>query len=148
MAVLDPQSSPGGSTISNQYLARDQIDQGTERHRLGQVRVHSHPVRVFDVALVRGGGQHDDGDMLEAGVALEFLQRLAAVLLGHFQVQQDEIGQGGGAGRGVRAAAVQIIQQFLAVADDAEVVVAAVLDQGLAHQQAVVGIVVGHEDDA
>jgi hypothetical protein len=83
---------------------------------------------------------------VQVGVRLDLLQRLAPVLARHVEVEQDEARSRGRAGRVVAAPLEEVVHQLLAVLDEAQVVGDAALLHRPPRQQAVVGVVVGHQN--
>ncbi len=92
----------------------------------------------MDVDFGGGAGKHDDGDAGELGVALEFGEYFAAVLLGQVEVEQDQVGSGSVS---ELALLVNVVECFFAVASDGEGVGDAGFDEGFAGQVDVAGAV-------
>ena len=116
---------------------------------LGDVGVGPEVVDPANVLVVTGGRQHDDGNPPQLGVGLDLGQRLATVLAGHVEVEQDQrwaralrgLRRTGGSGR------AQVVQQLLSVGDELHLFDAAGLGERVPGEIAVVLVIVGHQDD-
>ena len=83
---------------------------------------------------------------LSLGSALISLERFAAVLLRHVQIEQDEAGPRRGGGVCIFAAAFQVIEQLDPVFDETQIVDQLAFFESLLRHQTIVGVVVCHQD--
>src|SRR4051794_13385729 len=68
------------------------VDQAPEGDRLGDERVHAQVVGAEHVLFRARGREHHDRYLTEILVRLDLRQSLAAVLLRHVEVEQDDAG--------------------------------------------------------
>src|SRR5436190_198608 len=64
-----------------------------ETHRFDYVSVNAQPIAFHEIFLLAGRRQHHHRDDLERPIALDLLQHLESVHLGHFQVEKHDDGQ-------------------------------------------------------
>ena len=138
------------------------LDEGVEGDGFGDKGVGAEVVDLRDVDVGLGGGEDDDGNLAEFGVAFDFAQGFAAIFFGHVEVEEDEAGARGPASVGgtsvpaticsrtwclrVFSAAVEVVEELFAVFDKMEFAREFAFGEGIAGEEAVVGVVVGHED--
>ena len=132
------------------------FDEGVEGDGFADEGVGADVVDLGDVDVGLGGGEDDDGYFAEFGVALDFAQGFAAIFFGHVKVKEDKarargIGVPASIGtrswcRGVFAAAVEVVEELFAVFDEVEFAGEFAFGEGVFGEEAVVGVVVGHED--
>ena len=96
----------------------EHADELAEKHRFDQKRIGPEFVGAIDIADFIRTAQDHDLQVCELRLLTEPLEHFKAVLARHFQVQQEQTGQGVAAAVGVFAVAVQIGDDFLAVIDD------------------------------
>ena len=133
------------------------FDEGVEGDGLANERVGAEVVDLGDVDVGFGGGEDDNGNFAEFGVALDFAQGFAPVFFGHVEVEEDEARARGTRVPatiwtrtwclGVFSAAMEVIEELFAVFDKMEFAGEFAFGEGVFGEEAVVGVVVGHEDD-
>ena len=77
----------------------DRLNHFLESGKVGgfsDVTIGVQAVGVGDVLFGAGGSQHDDGNGFEFGVGFDFGEQFPAIFAGHVEIEQDDIGAGGG----------------------------------------------------
>ena len=99
-----------------------------------------------DIVFGRRSSQGDDGDLPQQRIRFDFHQHFPTVHAGHFEVQQYYIRPGSGPPVGVFAFLKQIFEKLHAVAHAPQFVIEASIAKCVAHQLAILGIVVSHQN--
>src|ERR1051325_2691237 len=108
--------------------------------RLADEAVGVQPVRLVDVALLRRGGEHDDRQVRQVLVGADLAQGGKAVLAGHVDVEEDDVGAG-------RApAAAEVGPGVVAAVDDVDGAGARGVQQRLLDEAAVALVIVDEQD--
>ena len=133
------------------------LDEGVEGDGFGDKGVGAEVVDLRDVDVGLGGGEDDHGNLAEFGVAFDFAQGLAAIFFGHVEVKEDEARARRTSVRAtiwirtwclrVFAATVEVIEELFAVFDEVEFAGKFAFGEGVFGEEAIVSVVVGHEDD-
>ena len=133
------------------------FDEGVEGHGFADEGVGADVVDLGDVNVGLGGGEDDDGNFAEFGVAFDFVQGLAAIFFGHVEVKEDEARARRTSVRAtiwirtwclrVFAATAEVVEELFAVFDEVEFAGEFAFGEGVFGEEAIVSVVVGHEDD-
>ncbi len=70
-----------------------QLLQGEEAEGLGKVGVGAQLIGFLDILFHIGATEHDDGDLSVMGVGFQGGEGFKAIHDGHFEVQDDEVGE-------------------------------------------------------
>jgi hypothetical protein len=115
--------------------------EGVAARGLYHIGVGAKGVGSVDVFRQGGGGEDDDGDEAALAVVAHPLDDFEARAAGHFEVEQNETGQGGVDAMLEFSGARKIFDGFFAVADDLEGIVDIRVLEGLPEEKNVIGIV-------
>ena len=145
-------------------IAKDahDLDEGVEGNGFGDEGVGSEVVDLGDVDVGLGGGEDDDGNFAQLGIVFDFAQGFATIFFGHVEVEEDKARSRRTSVGGTSvpatiwtrawcwrefAAAMEVIEELFAVFDKMEFAGEFGFGEGILGEKAVVGVVVGHEDD-
>ena len=117
-------------------------DESLEGDRLCDEGARAEVVTAAHVFILVGRGHDDDRNLSKGGVGLNLGKRSQAILLRHREIEQNETGPGCGALGAERTATIEVMHQFLSVADSVQTANDAASDERVAHEQAVVRVIV------
>ena len=135
-----------GKLVAAAAQAQRGLVQLAEGHRFHQIGIGAEIVAARDVeARLRGGEDHDRYPP-QRRPEVDLPERIQPGHFGHVEVEQDQVRTGRGGGVGELALPPQIVEQLLPVLHEAQLVREPGLLQGLLGQQAILGVVVRHQD--
>jgi hypothetical protein len=139
-----------GCAIHTEPVASQLLDEGDEvfkRSWLDQVGICTQVVGSIDIVGLRRGSEHHNEQAFQTGLLPNPRQNFKAGFEGHFKVEQQEKWERAFLAVAVGFLALEIIDRLGAIRDRLEDARNSCLVEGTTHQEQVVLVIIGQQDD-